>query len=104
MPRTSSGAITPSSPSSVRAVPDRMAFRRRTPLAGPVHGGRMPSLLPGLSRLAREANGAPVSSAGTGLVTADGELWRTQRLLMTPTLRVEVLDDIIGIAKRAVVR
>lgn len=41
---------------------------------------------------------------GTGLVTADGELWQKQRLLMGPTLRVEVLDDIVSIAYTAVNR
>jgi cytochrome P450 len=41
---------------------------------------------------------------GTGLVTADGELWQKQRLLMAPALRVDILDDIIPIAKRAVDR
>ena len=30
---------------------------------------------------------------GTGLVTADGELWRTQRLLLGPALRTEMLDE-----------
>jgi cytochrome P450 len=37
---------------------------------------------------------------GTGLVTADGELWQKQRLLMGPALRVDILDDIVGIAQR----
>jgi hypothetical protein len=37
---------------------------------------------------------------GTGLVTADGELWQKQRLLMGPVLRADMLDDIIPIAKR----
>lgn len=41
---------------------------------------------------------------GTGLVTADGDLWQKQRLLMAPALRVDILDDIIPIAKRAVDR
>lgn len=41
---------------------------------------------------------------GTGLVTADGELWQKQRLLMAPALRVDILDDIIYIAKKAVDR
>jgi cytochrome P450 len=31
---------------------------------------------------------------GTGLVTADGELWRTQRLLLGPALRTEMLDEV----------
>jgi hypothetical protein len=38
---------------------------------------------------------------GTGLVTSDGDLWQKQRLLIGPALRVDILDDIIGIAKRA---
>lgn len=38
---------------------------------------------------------------GAGLVTSEGELWQKQRLLMGPALRVDVLDDIISIAKRA---
>ena len=37
---------------------------------------------------------------GTGLVTADGDLWQKQRLLMGPALRVDILDDIVGIAQR----
>ncbi|KXZ46282.1 hypothetical protein GPECTOR_45g152 [Gonium pectorale] len=41
---------------------------------------------------------------GTGLVTSDGALWQKQRMLMGPALRVEVLDDIIRIAKKAVDR
>lgn len=41
---------------------------------------------------------------GTGLVTADGDLWQKQRLLMAPALRVDILDDIIPIAKHAVDR
>ena len=32
---------------------------------------------------------------GTGLVTAQGQLWQQQRLLMAPTLRVDVLDDVV---------
>lgn len=38
---------------------------------------------------------------GTGLVTSDGDLWQKQRLLMGPALRLDILDDIIGIAKNA---
>jgi hypothetical protein len=40
---------------------------------------------------------------GTGLVTAQGDLWQRQRLLMAPTLRVEVLDDVVrlGTCQRA---
>ncbi|GLC42904.1 hypothetical protein PLESTB_001812700 [Pleodorina starrii] len=41
---------------------------------------------------------------GSGLVTADGALWQKQRMLMGPALRVDVLDDIIRIAKKAVDR
>ena len=41
---------------------------------------------------------------GTGLVTADGQLWQDQRKLMGPALRVEVLDDVIAITHRAVDR
>lgn len=32
---------------------------------------------------------------GTGLVTAQGQHWQQQRLLMAPTLRVDVLDDVV---------
>lgn len=39
---------------------------------------------------------------GTGLVTADGDLWQRQRTLMGPALRIDVLDDIISIAKVSV--
>jgi hypothetical protein len=41
---------------------------------------------------------------GTGLVTANGSLWQTQRVLIGPALRVEILDDVISIAKLAVDR
>ncbi|GAX81794.1 hypothetical protein CEUSTIGMA_g9222.t1 [Chlamydomonas eustigma] len=41
---------------------------------------------------------------GTGLVTSDGDLWQKQRTLMGPALRVDVLDDIITIAKDSVDR
>eukprot|EP00882_Tetradesmus_deserticola_P024320 GHRQ01026577.1.p1 GENE.GHRQ01026577.1~~GHRQ01026577.1.p1 ORF type:complete len:425 (+),score=136.65 GHRQ01026577.1:555-1829(+) len=41
---------------------------------------------------------------GTGLVTADGELWQKQRTLMGPALRVDILDDIVDIAQRGAVR
>lgn len=37
---------------------------------------------------------------GTGLVTADGDLWQKQRTLMGPALRIDILDDIVGIAQR----
>ena len=32
---------------------------------------------------------------GTGLVTADGELWQRQRLLIGTALRIEILDDVV---------
>lgn len=38
---------------------------------------------------------------GTGLVTSEGDLWQRQRTLIGPALRVEILDDIVGIAKSA---
>ncbi|KAK9835127.1 hypothetical protein WJX81_000142 [Elliptochloris bilobata] len=41
---------------------------------------------------------------GTGLVTADGELWQRQRLLIGTALRIDILDDVVGIAMRAVGR
>lgn len=41
---------------------------------------------------------------GSGLVTADGDLWQKQRSLMGPALRIDVLDDIIAIAHKAVDR
>lgn len=41
---------------------------------------------------------------GTGLVTANGAAWQKQRLLMAPALRIDMLDAIIPIAKRAVDR
>ena len=31
---------------------------------------------------------------GTGLVTANGSLWQTQRLLIGPALRVDMLDEV----------
>ena len=37
---------------------------------------------------------------GTGLVTAQGKLWQQQRLLMAPTLRVDVLDDVVRCCPR----
>lgn len=39
---------------------------------------------------------------GTGLVTSDGALWNKQRALIGPALRVDILDDIISIAKTSV--
>ncbi|GFR53077.1 hypothetical protein Agub_g15775 [Astrephomene gubernaculifera] len=41
---------------------------------------------------------------GSGLVTSDGALWQKQRTLMGPALRIDVLDDIVRIAKKAVDR
>lgn len=38
---------------------------------------------------------------GTGLVTSEGQLWQQQRLLMAPALRVEILSDVVRIAKEA---
>ncbi len=38
---------------------------------------------------------------GTGLVTANGKHWQKQRLLMAPALRIDMLDDILPIAKKA---
>lgn len=38
---------------------------------------------------------------GTGLLTSDGALWQKQRTLIGPALRIEILDDVITIAKRA---
>lgn len=37
-------------------------------------------------------------------MTANGSLWQTQRVLIGPALRVEILDDVITIAKSAVDR
>lgn len=31
---------------------------------------------------------------GTGLVTANGSLWQTQRLLIGPALRMDMLDEV----------
>ncbi|KAK9791377.1 hypothetical protein WJX73_006540 [Symbiochloris irregularis] len=41
---------------------------------------------------------------GTGLVTARGEQWQKQRLLMAPTLRVDILDSVIRLTHEAVER
>ena len=41
---------------------------------------------------------------GTGLVTAHGELWQKQRLLMAPTLRVDILKRVISLTTQAVTR
>lgn len=41
---------------------------------------------------------------GTGLVTSEGALWAKQRKLVSNAFRVEILDDIVGAAARAVER
>lgn len=41
---------------------------------------------------------------GTGLVTANGELWQRQRLLIGPVLRQDMLEAVIGMARGAVDR
>lgn len=41
---------------------------------------------------------------GSGLVTANGSLWQTQRVLIGPALRMDILDDVVNIAKSAVDR
>jgi len=41
---------------------------------------------------------------GTGLVTAEGETWSEQRRRISSALRIDILDDIIAIATRAVDR
>ena len=41
---------------------------------------------------------------GTGLVTSDGALWQEQRLLMAPALRMDMLDVVIPVARRALSR
>jgi len=38
---------------------------------------------------------------GTGLVTSEGEEWRRQRALVSGVFRIEILDEIVGMAKRA---
>jgi cytochrome P450 len=38
---------------------------------------------------------------GSGLVTANGDAWQAQRLLVAPALRVDMLDAILPIARRA---
>ena len=45
-----------------------------------------------------------LSILGTGLVTANGDHWQKQRILMAPALRVDMLDAILPIAKRGVER
>ena len=37
----------------------------------------------------------------SGLVTAEGEHWRKQRVAMGPTLRTDIIDSVIGIGYRA---
>ena len=37
----------------------------------------------------------------SGLVTAEGEHWRKQRVTMGPTLRTDIIDSVIGIGFRA---
>lgn len=41
---------------------------------------------------------------GNGLVTAHGDSWRKQRTLLSHTLRIDILDEIPGMALRAVQR
>lgn len=41
---------------------------------------------------------------GNGLVTAHGDSWRQQRTLLSHTLRIDILDEIPGMALRAVQR
>ena len=41
---------------------------------------------------------------GTGLVTSEGELWKSQRAFIAPAFRVEILQDTAEIAIRAVNR
>lgn len=41
---------------------------------------------------------------GNGLVTAHGEQWQKQRLLMAPTLRVDILGSVIRLTHQAVDR
>lgn len=41
---------------------------------------------------------------GSGLVTAEGELWKKQRLLVSAAFRIEILDEIVGISVRAAER
>lgn len=38
---------------------------------------------------------------GSGLVTSEGELWRKQRLLVSTVFRIDILKEIVGMAKRA---
>lgn len=41
---------------------------------------------------------------GTGLVTSEGKVWRESRTSVSKVLRVDILDEIPGMAKRAVER
>jgi len=50
------------------------------------------------------AYGTFLSILGTGLVTSDGTVWQEQRLLMAPVLRIDLLETVIPIAKRALSR
>lgn len=45
-----------------------------------------------------------LSILGSGLVTANGDHWQKQRILMAPALRIDMLDAILPIAKRATER
>ena len=56
------------------------------------------------ARLTRRASRALQDILGTGLVTSEGALWNKQRTLISYALRVEILDDIVDIALRAVQR
>ena len=56
------------------------------------------------ARLTRQACPPAQDILGTGLVTSEGALWNKQRTLISYALRVEILDDIVGIALRAVER
>eukprot|EP00667_Euglena_gracilis_P004450 EG_transcript_4466 len=38
---------------------------------------------------------------GTGLVTSEGEHWRQQRIVVSSVFRIEILDELVGMAKRA---
>lgn len=41
---------------------------------------------------------------GSGLVTSEGELWQKQRKLMTPAFKGDILQEVIEIGLRAVIR
>eukprot|EP00668_Euglena_longa_P000649 GGOE01000788.1.p1 GENE.GGOE01000788.1~~GGOE01000788.1.p1 ORF type:complete len:517 (+),score=177.43 GGOE01000788.1:30-1580(+) len=38
---------------------------------------------------------------GTGLVTSEGEDWRQQRVVVSSVFRIEILDELVGMAKQA---